>query len=170
MYRIRLTDSQRQELQRRLHQNRVAPRARDRLQMIRLSDKGWSVPKIAVHLDLHEQTARSWIKAFLSDGFDALSDKPHTGKPSAITSEMLARVKTWLTSGDRTWNARQIATEAYTQFGVLRSIDQWQRLLRREGLTYKRTRRSLRHKQDPAQVALKTAELDGLKRGHQAGS
>ena len=165
MYRIHLTEYQQKELHQRAHQPNVAPRTRDRLEMVRLSDKGWGVPKIALHLDQHEQTVRHWIKAFLSGGFDALFDKPHTGKSSAVTPEMLATVKTWLAAGDRTWNARQIAAEANTQFGVLRSIDQWRRLLRGQRLTYKRTRRSLRHKQDPAQVSAKTEELDGLKRG-----
>ena len=138
--------------------------------MVRLSDKGWGVSKIAVHLDQHEQTVRHWIKAFLSGGFEALSDKPHTGKTSAVTPAMLAAVKTWLTAGDRTWNARQTAAKVNTQFGVLRSTDQWRRLLRGQRLTYKRTRRSLRHKQDAAQVAAKTEELDRLKRGPTAGS
>ena len=165
MYRIHLTEQQQQELHQRAHQSNVALRTRDRLEMVRLSDKGWGIPKIAAHLQQHEQTVRHWIKAFLADGFDALSDQPHTGKTSAVTPEMLAAVKTWLTAGDRTWNARQIAAEVDTQFGVLRSIDHWRRLLRGQRLTYKRTRRSLRHKQDPAQVAAKTCELDGLKRG-----
>ena len=170
MYRIHLTEPQRQELQQRAHQKSVAPRTRDRLEMIRLSDKGWSIPKIAVHIDLHEQTVRSWIKAFLSGGFDALSDQPHPGQKSAITPDILATVREWLTTGDQTWNARQIATEVTARYGVSRSRPQWRRLLRHEGLTYKRTRRSLRHKQDPVAVAAKTAELDGLKRGLEAGS
>jgi len=170
MYHIHLTEPQRQELQQRAHQKSVASRTRGRLEMIRLSDKGWSVPKIAAHLDLHEQTVRSWIKVFLSGGFDALADQPHTGQKSAVTPDILAAVRHWLTTGDQTWNARQVAVEVNARYGVLRSRPQWRRLLRREGLTYKRTRRSLRHKQDPVAVATKTAELDGLKRGRKAGN
>lgn len=165
MYRIHLTEQQQQELHQRAHQPIVAPRTRDRFEMIRLSDKGWSIPKIAVHLDQHEQTARYWIKAFLSGGFDALADRPHTGKTSAITPQILADVRTWLTEGDKTWNARQVAAEVNARYGILRSLDQWHRLLKREHMTYKRTRRTLHHKQNPTQVADKTAELDALKRG-----
>ena len=165
MYRIHLTEEQQKELHQRAHQATLAPRNRERLEMVRLSAKGWSVPKIAVHLDQHEQTVRHWIKAFLSGGFDALSDKPHTGKQSAVTAEMLAAAREWITKGDRTWNAPQIAAEVNARYGVLRSPDHWRWLLRGQRLTYKRTRRSLRHKQDAAQVAEKTEELDGLKRG-----
>lgn len=170
MYRIRLTEQQQQELHQRAHQPTVAPRTRDRLEMIRLSDKGWSAPKIAVHLNQHKQTVRYWIKAFLQGGFDALSEKPHTGQKSAVTPDILATVRQWLTAGDRTWNARQIAVEVNARYGVLRSRQQWRRLLRRDDLTYKRTRRSLRHKQNPVQVAQKTAELADLKKGPKAAN
>src|SRR5438105_3557631 len=52
--------------------------------MVRLSDAGWFVPKIAAHFGVHHQTVRYWIKAYLAGGFDALDDRPHTGQHSAI--------------------------------------------------------------------------------------
>jgi transposase len=168
MYRVHLNEDQQTELQRRAHQSHVAPRVRDRLEMVRLSNKGWSIPKIARHLGQHEQTVRFWIKAFLEGGFDNLTDKPHTGQQSAVTAEIMAAVKEWLTAGNRTWNARQIAQEVHARFGLARSVAHWRKLLRRHGLTYKRTKRTLRHKQDPQAVAAKTAEIAALKRGPQA--
>lgn len=165
MYRVHLTDEQQQELHQRAHQPNIAPRTRDRLEMVRLSALGWSIPKIAHHLGQHEQTVRTWIKAFLDHGFEALRDKPHPGKKSGITPDILAEVRGWLAAGDRTWNARQVAQEVTTRYGVSRSLDQWRRLLRRERLSYKRTKRSLKQKQNPTQVAQKTAELERLKRG-----
>ena len=68
MYRIRLTDEQHHELRQRTRQAGIAPSTRDRLEMVRLSDAGWSVPTIARHLGQHEQTVRAWIKAFLDGG------------------------------------------------------------------------------------------------------
>ena len=76
MYRITLTAEQRDELRQRTCQAGLAPSTRDRLEMVRLSDAGWSVPRIARHFGQHEQTVRSWIKAFLAGGFDALPNKP----------------------------------------------------------------------------------------------
>lgn len=170
MYRVHLTEEQQKELYQRAQQRNLAPRNRQRLEMVRLSAKGWSVPKIALDLDQHEQTVRYRVKLFLEGGFDALTDKPHTGKQSAVTAEMLAAVRGGLTAGHQTWNARQVAVEVNARYGVLRSLDQWRRLLRREKMTYKRTRRSLQHKQNPAQVAAKTEELAALKRGPKAGN
>ena len=68
MYRVHLTEDQQAELHRRAHLPQVAARVRDRLEMVRLSSRGWSVPKIAVHVGQHEQTVRAWIKAFLEGG------------------------------------------------------------------------------------------------------
>lgn len=169
MYRVHLNEDQQAELHRRAHQPHVAPRVRDRLEMVRLSHLGWSIPKIARHLAQHEQTVRFWIKAFLEGSFAALTDKPHTGQKSAVTADILVAVQEWLTANNRTWNARQIAQEVHARFGVLRSPAQWRRLLRRQALTYKRTKRTLRHKQDPQAVAAKTEEIAALKRGPQAG-
>jgi len=50
MYRITLSDDQRADLRERTRQAGIAPSTRDRLEMVRLSDVGWSVPRIARHL------------------------------------------------------------------------------------------------------------------------
>ena len=165
MYRVCLTEEQRQELRRRIRQSHLLARTRERLEMVRLSDAGWSVPRIALHLQQHEQTVRRWIKAFLQDGFEALADLPHTGQQSAITKDILAEVRTWLDKGDRTWNATQVAEEVAKQHGLRRSPRQWRQVLRREKLSYKRTKRTLRHKQKPEEVAQKRADIETLQKG-----
>lgn len=169
MYRIQFDDEARQELNRRAHQPGIAPNTRDRLEMLRLCDAGWSIPKIAVHLSYHEQTVRHWIKVFLLQGFDALVDAPRPGKPSAITPEIRAAVRQWIEKADRIWSAGQIAEEVVRVYGIRRSAKHWRHLLRREKLAYKRTSRNLKHKQNPEQVATKQAELEALqKRGIKA--
>jgi transposase len=171
MYHVQFDESARHELNRRAHQPKLAPRTRDRLEMLRLSDAGWSIPKIAQHLSCHAQTVRRWIKVFLLEGFDALADPKRPGKSSAITQDILAAVRQWIEKADRIWSAEQIAEEVVRVYGLRRSTKQWQRLLRRERLAYKRTSRNLKHKQDPEQVATKTTELESLqKRGKQASS
>jgi transposase len=171
MYQVQFDDAARQELIRRAHHPKIAPSTRDRLEMLRLSDAGWRIPRIAEHLHLHEQTVRRWIKVFLLEGFDALVDPPRPGKPSAITEEILTAVRQWIETGERTWSAGQIAQEVVRVYGIHRSVDQWRRLLRREKLAYKRTSRNLAHKQSPEQVATKQAQLLVLeKRGTAARS
>ncbi len=171
MYRIRLTEEQRDELRRRTRQAGLAPSTRDRLEMVRLSDAGWSVPRIARHLGQHEQTVRAWVKAFLGGGFEALPNKPRGGRASALTAPMLESVRAELAPGARTWTAAQLADWVAAEHGVRLSADRLRRHLKRARISWQRTSRTLRHKQDPAEVAEREAVLAGLaKRGMPASS
>jgi len=142
------------------------PRTRDRLEMVRLSDAGWSIPQIAVHLQISEIRVRHWIKRYLAGGFEALPDAPHPGQPSSLTPAILETIRTTIRARGTTWTASQIAAWVEAQFGLRLTPDHLARLLKRARLSYQRTHRSLKHKQDPAQVAVKRAELQALeKRG-----
>jgi transposase len=164
MYRISLTDAQRREVRERTRQRGLAPSTRDRLEMVRLSDAGWSVPRIARHLGPHEQTVRAWIKAFLAGGVDALPNKPRGGKQSALTAAMLAAVRAEVAKGTRTWTAAQLAEWVAQRHGVRLSTDRLRVHLRRAKISWQRTSRTLKHKQDPDEVAERRAVLDNLEK------
>ncbi len=166
MYRITLTDDQRHELRQRTRQPGIAPSLRDRLEMVRLSDAGWSVPTIALHLGQHEQTVRAWIKAFIAGGFDALPNKPRGGDASDVTPAMLEAARTEIAKGTRIWSASQVADWIAEHHGVRISAGRMRVHLKRAKLSYQRTSRSLKHKQKPEDVAKRKHQLDELeKRG-----
>ena len=166
MYRITLTEPQHQELRERTRQAGIAPSTRDRLEMVRLSDSGWSVPKIARHLGWHEQTVRLWIKAFIADGFDALTNKPRGGDTSDVTPAMLEAARAEITKSKHTWSASQVADWVAEHHGVRISPGRMCVHLARAGLSYQRTSRSLKHKQKPEEVAKRKDQLHELeKRG-----
>src|SRR5947208_164942 len=166
MYRIRLSEEQRQEVRARTRAAGLAPSTRDRLEMVRLSDAGWSVPRIARHLGQHEQTVRAWIKAFLDGGFPALPNKPRGGKQSALTAALLAAVRAEVAKGTRTWTAAQLADWVAEHHGVRLSADRVRVHLRRAKISWQRTSRTLKHKQEPDEVAERQAVLDeGQKQG-----
>ena len=164
MYRVTLTDQQRHELRRRTRQMGIAPSTRDRLEMVRLSDAGWSVPKIARHLDQHEQTVRAWIKAFLAGGFDALPNKPRGGTQSALTPVILEAVRTTVVNSLRTWTAAQVADWIAAQYGVRVSTRRLRVHLQRAKLSYHRTSRTLKHKQNADEVAERKVSLAALEK------
>lgn len=164
MYRVSLRDEERQELHRRAHEPGVRPRTRDRLEMVRLADAAWSVPQIARHLGFSEQTVRHWIKTFLAEGFDALAHHPPAGRISRLTPAIRDAVRQELARGDRIWTAPQLAAWIAEQFGVRVSAAHLRRFRRRWQLSWKRTARSLHHKQQPDEVAAKKAELDALEK------
>lgn len=164
MYRITLTDHQRQDLRQRTRQAGIAPSTRDRLEMVRLSDVGWSVPKIAQHLGQHEQTVRAWIKAFIAGGFDALPNKPRGGDTSDLTPAMLEAAHAEVAKGTRIWSASEIADWIAEHHGVRLSPGRMRVHLKRVKLSYQRTSRSLRHKQNPEQIADRKAQLEELEK------
>lgn len=130
--------------------------------MVRLSNAGWSVPRIARHFEVHHQTVRYWIKAYLASGLDALDDQPHAGQRSAITDEILAAVESLIGTANRTWTAQQVADWVTEHYRITRSAKQWRRLLKRIGQSYKRTGRNLHHKQKPDEVAAAKQEMIAL--------
>jgi transposase len=165
LYRVHLTAEQHGELKRRCHAADVKPRTRDRLEMVRLADAGHSIPQIAALLRISEVRVRYWVKRFLTLGFDALVDQPHLGQPSQLTPALLAAIQTELAKGDRTWTARQLAEWLAAQHGVEFSPDWLGEKLGRARLSYKRTTRSLQHKQNQALVAERRADLETLEKG-----
>lgn len=166
LYRVHLLPEQRRELNRLARDREVAPRTRDRLEMVRLADLGYSIPKIAVHLQISEVRVRHWLKRFLTGGFDALPDAPHPGPATALTPEVLEAVRQQIRTSGQTWTAAQVADWVAERFGVRRTPDHLGRMLKRGNLSYKRTHRSLRHKRNPQRVAAAQAELRELeKRG-----
>jgi transposase len=169
MYRIAFTDEQRREVRRRTRQAGLAPSTRDRLEMVRLSDAGWGVPRIARHLGQHEQAVRAWVTAFLTGGVDALPDKPRGGKTAALTAPMLGGVRAEVAKGTRTWTAAQLADWVAAAHGVRLRADRLRRHLRRARLSWPRTSRTLRHKREPIEVAAREAVLRDLaKKGTRA--
>lgn len=171
MYRVRLDDAQQQELNRRAHEPGVQPRTRDRLEMVRLSAAGWSVPRIAVHLLICEKRVRHYIKQFLEHGFDALPDRPHPGQQSALTPALEEAIRQELRRRAQSWSAGQIAAWLAEHHGVRFTPAYLAERLKRAGIAYKRTGRSLKHKQDPAAVADKQAAMEAHeKRGRRARS
>ena len=165
MYRVTLTDEQIADLNRRCHDSQTTPRTRDRLEMVRLAHAGWSIPKIARHFGRTESRARHWVKTFLAEGFDALEGKKAPGAAPRITEAILDEIKQQVGQDGRTWTAPQVVAWLQEKHGVSVHRNYLSGLLVKNGMSYKRTTRTVRHKQKPAQVAGKKADLDTLKKG-----
>src|SRR5262245_46829438 len=141
------------------------PRTRDRLEMVRLADTGWSIPRIAQHLQISEVGVRYWVKRFLEDGFDALPDAPHLGRRSRLTPGVLEALREEVRQENRSFTAAQLCAWLAAQHGVRLSPQHLASLLRRARLLYKRSYRSLKHKQDPEVVAVAREDLQTFAKG-----
>jgi hypothetical protein len=71
-----LTDEEQQIIERLAHSRTAAARTVERARIIWHATQGASVPTIAkhLHLHLHEQTVRLWLKRFNAAGLPALHD------------------------------------------------------------------------------------------------
>lgn len=164
-----MTPEQRTELQRRARERVLAPALRDRLEMVRLSDLGRSVPEIAQDLGKHEQTVRKYIKAFLASGesgWDALPDRPRPGRPPTLTEAHLLAVEQLLdeaaAAGTRTWSAPQLVQWLATEHRVAVTPKYLAERLAARRFRWKRTKRTVQHKADPVRQAHARADLAAL--------
>jgi transposase len=169
MYLVALTEEQVTELIRRRRDPATRPRVRDRLEMIRLSNMGWSIPRIAQHLELTESRVRHWIKTFLTEGFDALCDRKGVGVKPRLTKEILEELRHLVGQDGRTWTAAQVNDWLQEHHGLSLNSRYLSEVLVRNGMSYKRTTRTVRHKQKPEQVADRKSDLLTLKKGQQTG-
>jgi transposase len=162
MLRIQLTDDQRHELYS-LRRSDLPAVARDRLEMVLLSDAGWSAPRIADHLGRHPHTARAALKGFAARGAESF----HPGTPGpepdhARRAEVTGKLSVLL-GQDRTWTSKQLA-EALRSDGVAIGHRQTRRYLALVGAGYRRTAQTVGHRQDPAKVERAGRVLDSLKK------
>jgi transposase len=161
MLRITLTEAQRAELQA-LRRTDLPAVARDRLEMVLLSAAGWSPPRIAGHLGRHPHTVRSALKGYAARGAaalypDAPGPAPDHARRAAVTGKLSA-----LLGQDRTWTSRQLADALGPDVGIgHRQTRRYLSLLR---AGYRRTARTVGHKQDPQKVERAEGVLAGLKK------
>jgi putative transposase len=161
MIRIQLDDATRDEL-RRLRHTDLSDTARDRLEMVLLSDAGWSPPRIADHLGCHPHTARAALKGYRDHGLAALRPQPPGPPPDHRRRQTVTRRLTEFLGQRRTWTSRQLAEALRPEVAL--SPRQVLRYLALLGARYRRTASTVRHKQDPAKAARAKRVLDGLKK------
>ena len=82
---------------------------------------------------------------------------------------MLETVRAKVGKGTRTWTASQLCDWVAEQHGVRISPGRMRVHLKRANLTYRRTARSLRHKQKPEEVAERKAVLAELEKKRRPG-
>ena len=167
MIRTQLDDATRDELQA-LRRTPVSPKVRDRIEMVLLSDAGWSAPRIAKHLGYCGQTVRDLLRAFLARGLGALYPFRSGPAPDIAHRDRVAEELTRLLTEERTWTSRQLS-QALAGCGISLGPRQVRRHLKRIQAGYRRTTSTLKHKQDPAKAERAGRILKNLKAKAAAG-
>ena len=164
---IRLDPSTRDDLNA-LRRRDLPTKARDRLEMVTLSDGGWPPARIAEHLGYGYRTILKVLHDFDRRGADALFPRRRGPAPDTVRRERITGLLRDLVGQDRTWTAAQLA-EALHAHGVALGPRQVRRYLKRLRAGYRRTASTVRHKQDPVKAARAAAVLANLRAKAEAG-
>jgi transposase len=161
MIHIQLDDARRDELHH-LRHTTLSDTARDRLEMVLLSDAGWSSPRIARHLGCHPHTARAALKGYRDRGTAAFQPHRPGPPPDAQRRQAVTDRLTELLGQDRTWTSRQLAEALRPDIELSpRQVLRYLALLKAR---YRRTASLVQHKQDPAKAAHAKRVIGGLKK------
>jgi transposase len=152
MLRVHLTPSDHAAVQTLRRDPRLSPHERDWVEMVLLSAAGWSPPRIATHLRCHPETVRRLLKRVQQAGLAALRRRRSGPLPDIARRQQVTTALDGLLAQERTWTARQLAA-ALTAQGITLSARQTRRYLSGMRARWRRTARTLKHKQNPVRVA-----------------
>ena len=164
MLHLTLSADDRTTLDRLRRQPKTPVVVRARCQMLLLSADGWSPPRIAAHLSYHPHTVRAVLRRFQTRGAAGLTPDLPGPPPDGARRAQITAALDRLLAQERTWTAAQLAA-ALRDEGIALSTRQTRKYLGRMGERWRRTVRTLAHKQDPHQVARAEQTLAALKRG-----
>lgn len=143
-----------------------------RARALRLSGKGWTVPRIAEALDCTRWSVRHWIDLYEAEGLEGLKTRPRSGRPPKVDEHyrqvLAATVETpprELGLPFNRWTLPRLGIYMDKKTGVTVSCGHMSRLLKRLGYVYKRARHDLSHKRDQALYELRKGELEEFKKG-----
>jgi transposase len=143
-----------------LHQRQVQPRMRERLEMVKARMLGQDAVTIATWCGRTTRTVVRWLGRYVAGGEAALADAPHSGRPpeanAAYRQALVTAVETFprdLGLGFDVWTSARLATYLAEQTGVALSAGWVRTLLNQQEFVSGRPKHTLKHLQDPAEVA-----------------
>ncbi len=161
----RLSPPERRLLRAKLGDKTMSVRIYERYRIVEDSRKRLSVPKIADRLGCETDTVYLWIRHFNKDGFGAFERASNpNGRPATISSKQVKQLVRVATSRPEDlglpftqWSVAKLHAYCAQRDLLPKCSDEWvRRLLRRQGLTYQRTK-TWKESPDPDYEVKKTA-------------
>ena len=143
-----LDERERRELK--LLARREVGRVSERIRMVLLSSRGYSVPHIAQVFECDEVTVRHWIERFEAEGVEGLRDRPRPGRPRLLGTAARETIRQQLDTGPAGagylfgfWTVVTLAAHLATCLGLQLSLPTVRRALLGLGYRWRRPRHSL---------------------------
>lgn len=158
---VGLTDEQRRELE--VVSRQAVGRVALRAQMVLLSDRGYSVPRIAEIHDCGEDVVRTWLGRYRAEGVAGLADQSRSGRPPKgplarqVVDAQAQQSPECLGYARTCWTVATLAAFLALRFRLALSPASVRRHLKAMGWRWGRPRLApasvLRRKRDPEAVA-----------------
>lgn len=159
-----LTDAEIQQLAR-LHRKTPDSAVRSRCDMILGSNEGLSPPQIARRVRFSRDTVVRYIQRYNVAGVTGLLTKPRSGRPPRVTADYVTRLCQIVEQPPRdlglsfsNWTTRNLADYLAQQTGIRICPRQVENYLKACHWRLRRPVRTVKHKQDPQQVAEKKTD------------
>lgn len=143
-----LAEQERQELKRLAR--REVGRVSERIRMILLSSRGYTVPQIAAIFECDEATVRCWIERFEAEGIPGVRDRPRPGRPRKADPVAHETIRRELEAGPATqgyrfgcWTLVTLARHLAEQCGLRLSRATVRRTVLRLEFRWRRPRHDL---------------------------
>jgi transposase len=153
-----------------LRQRDLAPRVRERAEMVKAALLGQDVGWIAAWTGRSEQTVRRWLDGYERGGLDALADAPRCGRPAKADAAYLAALERAadtpppaLGLGFDVWTTARLSAYLAAATGVAIAPGWLRTLLGRRDFVCGRPKHTLRHLRDAAAERASRAELAALR-------
>ena len=145
-----LTKSQVQHLEE-LRDRGNNSRIRHRAHAVLLSFNRTSVNELVKIFQSNRNTIVGWLDRWETEGFDGMADKPRCGAPTKLNPKQQSRALKILQETPQSTNTALIKLKQET--GIEISGETMKRLAKKNGLVWKRMRKSLRSKRDQKKFA-----------------
>ena len=163
---LAVTAEQRAAVEATLRRRDLAPRLRERLEMVKGAALGQDEAAIAAWVGRTPRTVRRWLGRFAAGGIAALADAPRPGRPPEANAAYLATLEATVDTPPPAlglpfdvWTSPRLSAYLAERTGV-RLAPGWLRaILARRRFACGRPKHTLDHLQDPDEVAACEAEL-----------
>ena len=157
---LTVSSEQRSEVEQWLRRRDLAPRLRERLEMVKALALGQDLPRIVHWSGRSARTVCRWLERFRAGGVAALADAPRSGRPLQADAAYRQALEEAVATSPRAlglpfdvWTSPRLSAYLAETTGV-RIAPGWLRaLLAQQRFAYGRPKHTLHHLQDREEVA-----------------
>ena len=161
-----MTAEQRAEVERLLRRRDLPPRVRERLEMVKAAALGQDLAAIAVWSGRTVRTVKRWLRRYRDGGAAAVADAPRAGRPVRADTAYRQALERALETPPRAlglpfdvWTSARLSTYLAEATGVRIAASWLRTIVAQQDFVAGRPKHTLKHLQDPTEVAACKAEL-----------